>query len=345
MFGWGKKKKEAGSSNRPSFVARWWEGMSPSSRRLITQAYFLSLACVLMGGAGIYGMKMLERRVIAGQSGPVPTAMQVLLVDPPSSMPATLLMQIAAAITPADANPADADLAQKVFQLAQSNPWISKAHQAQLRPSADARLVVVEVKADYRMLFARVQPMKGSQVEYVDAAGYRLPFDQAARYFVNAPADARRPARQVFFVRRTDIPAGWKYYGIHYITIDGVLAATPAVGQKWEGDDLAEGLRLVRLIGTRKYANQIKTVDVRNYNGRGRRGDSDLCMRAQIGSGPETVVRFGRFPYPNGDWEVPTDRKMYNLDTFVADQRGYLAGTAQYVDLRGDQLRFRPNDS
>ena len=56
-------------------------------------------------------------------------------------------------------------------------------------------------------------------------------------------------------------------------------------------------------------------------------------------------MRFGRFPYPNGDWEVPTDRKMYNLDTYVADQRGYLAGTAQYVDLRGDQLRFRPNDS
>lgn len=345
MFGWRKKKKDAGRLGRPSFVSRWWDGMLPSTRRLIGRLYLLALAGVLIGGAAFYGMKVMERQVMAGQSGPVPTAMQVVLTDPPAHMPRTLLQQIAAAITPADVPPSSPRLADRVYQLAADNSWIAKVHSAVKRPGGDGRLMIVDVTAEYRTPVAKVQPMKSRQAEWVDAAGVRLPSEQVARYFVPVAATDKAAARQVFFVRRADIPPGWKFYAIHYVTIEGVMTALPPIGRKWEGDDLAEGLKLVQLVDTRKYANQIKAVDVRNFNGRGRRGDSYLNLRAQIAGGPETVVKFGRLPDIRGDWEVPTERKMYNLDTYVSDQKGYLAGTARYVDLRGDQLRFRPNDS
>ena len=54
------------------------------------------------------------------------------------------------------------------------------------------------------------------------------------------------------------------------------------------------------------------------------------------------VIRFGRFCDPRGDWEIPPERKMYYLDRFVADHGGRLAGAAIYVELREDQLRYRP---
>jgi hypothetical protein len=303
------------------------------------------MALVVLGGAGYYGMRLMERQVMAGQTAPGASAMRVVLIDPPAQMPLTLLQQIAAALTPADATPSASNLADRVYRLAAENPWIAKVHQAVKHPSADDRTIIVEVKAEYRMPVAKVAPARGQQAEWVDAHGVRLPSEQVARYFVPVAATAKSPARQVFFVRRADIPAGWQFSVIHYVSIEGVMAPMPAVGQKWEGDDLAEGVKLVQLVNTRQYANQMKTVDVRNFNGRVRRGDSYLSLRAQIGTGPETIVKFGRFPDPRGDWEVSTDRKMYNLDTFISDQKGYVAGTARYIDLRGDQLRFRPNES
>lgn len=347
MFGLGKKKKSVAPARKPSALSRWWDNMPASRRRTIGRLYLLAIAAVLLTGGAVYGMKVMERQALAGQLGPVPTSFKVVLAQAPAYIPASLLQQIALSITPADSNPSDQQLAQKVYQLASACPWISKVGQALCRPATDPRIIVVEVQAEFRTPYAKVQCMKSrnaEQVEYVDKDGIVLPSDQAARYFVQAPATADLPARDVFFVRRADIPAGWKFYAIHYITIEGVMAPPPPAGQKWDGDDLAAGLKLVTLVSTRKYANQIKTVDVRNYAGRGRHGDSNLCMRAQIGNGPETIIRFGRFPAATGDWEVPTQRKMYNLDTYVSDQKGYLAGTAQYVDLRGDQLRFRPND-
>jgi hypothetical protein len=145
----------------------------------------------------------------------------------------------------------------------------------------------------------------------------------------------------VFFIHRSDVPRPYKAVAIHYMTIDGVASDPPGIGVKWDGPDLSEGLRMVQLLSTRDYANQITTVDVRNFGGAISRNQPHLSLRAKIGDGPETIVKFGRFPDPSGDWEIPTDRKMRYLDLFASENKGKLTGVAAYIDLQGDQLRYR----
>jgi hypothetical protein len=98
------------------------------------------------------------------------------------------------------------------------------------------------------------------------------------------------------------------------------------------------------LVLEKPYANQIITVDVRNYNGRISRREPYLSMRAQVGDGPYTDIRFGRFPAPEGgDYEISSQDKMANLDQYWADHNGMLAGLSTYIDLQYDELHYSVN--
>ncbi|MFB3893586.1 MAG: hypothetical protein ACE15C_16355 [Phycisphaerae bacterium] len=336
-----KAKKE----RKPSFISRWWEGMGEQRRGAIVKGYFFIIIALIVAGGVAYIMRNMEHKVMADRTGPVPTAVRVTLADTPPWLAWPLAHQIPQSLVPRDMSPTDPDLPQRVFELAQANPWIKKVHSASRRIGGDPRTVVIEVKADYRMPVAMAVPQSGGPAEYVDAEGIRLPADQVARCFVNVPATKDKPAHQVFFMRRSDIPAGWKVWGIHYIMIEGVAAPPPAVGKKWDSPDLFEGLKMIGIICTRKdeYAGQIQAVDMRNFRGRNNPGQSHICLRAKVGNGPETIIKFGRLPDSGGDCEVPTEVKMRRLDTFVSDQNGQLAGTAAYIDLRNDYLSYRPN--
>lgn len=348
MFGHKKQSKgSSGSSAQPakSRLDRWWQGMAPGWKKLIVRSYVMLLTVTILGGGAylVYVktdlLQKVQAQVVKAPPAPVPTKMLVMFSQMPDWMPASLQQQITTSITPTDVKASDPQLAAKVLQLASANPWISKVAHAVTRPSTDPKLLVVEVQAEFRVVAAKVATHAG--VEYVSHDGCRMPAEQVPQCFVDAPATASKPSFRVYFLEHAEVPRGWPIHDIHYITIEGVAQAAPAMGQQWKGDDLADALRMLRIVSTRKYANQISTIEVRNYSG-GSARDPRIAMRARVGDGLETIIRFGRFPNPDGDWEIPTERKMQYLDTFVSDNDGKLAGTAKYVELRYDQLRYQP---
>jgi TusA-related sulfurtransferase len=133
-------------------------------------------------------------------------------------------------------------------------------------------------------------------------------------------------------------------YRLHYLDVQGVVCPPPEIGRRWEAPDLDEGLRLVELVMDRDFANQITAVDVRNYNGRISSVEPHLRMYAQIGRGPATDIRWGRFPTPDGtDYVVSPQRKMQYLEGYAADHGGRLAGFNRYLDLRFGELHVSIN--
>ncbi len=354
MFGLGRKKQDPApdaatqaapadeSARKRSALARWWEDMDPARRQAITRGYYAVIIAMIVGVAAVYGMGAMEKRIQNGLSGPVPTSMKIVLVGAPPSMPRSLVQQLTTALVPKDAKAGDPHLARKVYKAALANPWIKNVADTCLKTDpADPTQVIVEVRAQYRQAFAKVQwaGFDGTP-EFVDIDGVRLPQDQAPRYFAEAK-DSAGKTLQLFYVREGHVPPEAKYYSVHYITIEGAAKEPPPYGKPWEGDDVAAGLRLVKLMMTRTYGNEITTVDVRNFDGKAHPSDSRLNLRAKIGKGPETLIRFGRFEDPAADWELPTSVKMYYLDTFVA-ANGKLTGVASSIDLRMNCLMYTP---
>jgi hypothetical protein len=101
-------------------------------------------------------------------------------------------------------------------------------------------------------------------------------------------------------------------------------------------------LRLATLLRGRSYYRQIATIDVRNHGQRIGTAYPQIKMLARRPRGPATEIIFGRFPHPQGDYNVPTRRKLAYLDRLAADHGGSLTALAESVDLRTDDLTLRP---
>ena len=127
---------------------------------------------------------------------------------------------------------------------------------------------------------------------------------------------------------------------IHYITIQGVESWPPEPGQVWNGKDIRDGIRLVQLVNTRSYCNQITVVDVRNHDGRISNSEPHLAMYAQVDQSRLTTIKFGRLPMPDGDYVVLPERKLRHMDQYVATHNGRLAGISEWIELRRDDLHF-----
>lgn len=107
--------------------------------------------------------------------------------------------------------------------------WIGRLNF--VRRTGDGRF---EVSAQYRVPVAMVR--QGSEFLLTDAEGTRLP----GTYFSDP---------------------SWK-------VIDGVLAGAPVAGERWAGDDLTAGLRLITALAQEPFAEQITGVTVANHGGR-----------------------------------------------------------------------------
>jgi hypothetical protein len=239
---------------------------------------------------------------------PQPEVIHVKLVGHPEWMPRTLVRDIVEQACAGAPEFRDAGYARFLHDAAESNPWVRevKLVRKELR-GADAEEGYVEIHARFRSPAARVTVPGPRPVALTDAEGVRLP-------------------------DRADVPTG------DLLLIQGVQGMPPGPGEAWNAADLRDGLRLVELLRHRTYADQITAIDVRNHNGRADPHSAHLRLFAQIGTSRPTEVRFGRFPAPGGDYVVPPARKMSELDRFVAENGGRLAGTRRWVNLQYDQL-------
>lgn len=323
---------------------------SPRSevRRRIGKAVLWLCGAALFAGGAAAGLKLLEHKVLTPPPAAVkaPMAVKIKLVDLPAWMPASLADHVATSLTPRNTDFNDMGLAEAIRAAAAKNPWVARVNLVHKQYTNDPLVGLVEVQADYRMPIARVLLKDGHNYAYVDAEGYRLADDPnvpgVPAWAVTVTANGK--TQRAYYCDKDEAPPGSEICRAQYITIDGVLAPPPPPGQKWEGDDLADGIKLVQMLRTRKYRDQIATVDVRNHNGRvcpnGR--EPQIRMYALTPEGEKTDIRFGRFPSPEGDYIVTAERRMKYLDEYF-DHHGALAGHNDWIDLRYDQLHVSNN--
>ncbi len=334
---------------------RWWKrnkAKAPSEvslivRRLVRPIGWLFVLAAVAVSTWI-GMQRLEPYVTGRWSGAARVrTVRVAFTDRPEWMPLSLARDIAKALVPPRAEFTNDDLAANIYKLASSSPHVAAVHRVSKHLTADPNTAVVEIDCRFRMPVARIEMGSGNgrDYAYVDAEGFRLPSADVPQWMIQAPPSPQYPKGKWYFFRDSDpLPAGYDARGVHYVTLRGVKASSPPVGRPWEGQDIQDGLRLVSLVLTRSYANQITTVDVRNHDGRISRSEPHLRMYAQVGDGPATDIRFGRFPAPTGgDYEVAPEVKMSHLDDYFLDHGHRLAGLNSYIDLQYDQLIYSVN--
>lgn len=296
---------------------------------------------VIVAGAVGGAMHVLEQRVLNGEVATVPGEMRVKLAARPDWMPESLAARIAATFLPPSPRYYDQELTERVRRRAEANPWVRRVIRVEKYPTDDPQVATVEVEAEFRMPFAAA-PAEAA-LAYVDAEGVRLPAEQVPKWASKSRTRPGDAPETTFYLSRDDAPPGRALSRVHYVVIGGLAAPSPPVGQRWEGDDLAAGLRLIALISGRPYAWQITAVDVRNYDGRVSRSEPHLRMYAQQGRSRRTDIRFGRFRAPEGDYNVSPARKLSYLDEYVDDHGGRLAGMNRYIDLQYDELHVSIN--
>jgi hypothetical protein len=274
------RTRKKSSSTRGSRIARLtavrdWFREHVASRGQVTARFvcwFVLLAAVVVGGAA--ALTALQRYAEGAQFVGGPVKYTVQLESTPAWMPATLCRYVLEDATPRNLSFDDPSLCRAVHDQAAQSPWIEKITEIR-RVRQSATRGVVTVRAQYRQPVARVA--REGRVYYVDAEGVVLPYSQTPKF-------ASKDANGVkYFIQREGVPANFTPIRIHYIAIEGVEAPPPTVGDKWSGADLAQGLRLVKLLSTRPYANQISVVDVRNHERRISESEPELWVFSDEG--------------------------------------------------------------
>lgn len=302
--------------------------------RALRRSGVLLAWAVLVAGVGlgvVAGFDAMERYVQAQRRDIAHVRYGVELVDLPKWLPPTLNRLILSQVTPEGLAFEDDSLCETVHRRAVACPWIGEVAEVRRVRLGEGR-GAVRVHATYRRPVARVRYQQ--RTYYVDVDGVVLPYEQVPKWATRVDGHVR------YFVYPDAVPAGLVPLPIHFILIDGVATCPPVEGEVWQAEDLRAGLRLVRLMLGKPYANQITVVDVRNFRERVSSMEPELRMYAQQGRGRPTDIRFGRFPHPDGgDWVISPDRKLRYLDEYVADHAGRLAGNHEYIDVRFDELR------
>lgn len=268
---------------------------------------FVAIAAVL-GGLAVAGAAGLHhaRRWLLDSPRHTDTPVRISLAKPPGWLPKEIIARVATQIQ-TEVGPSsifEQDLARRVHEAAAKSPWI-----AQVRDVTKHRDGSICVEADFRRPFVLVRRMRvdAGPLVVVDEAGVVLP-----------------------------LRLGLLDLGT-FITVDGVGGTPPEPGQKWDAPDLADGLRLVKLIRDKPYIREITTVDVRNHNGRISSTEPRLVMIVQVGQGPRTEIRFGQFPADELDYRVGPAQKLTYLDAIAEAKGGHLAGVGAYIELRYDR--------
>jgi len=333
-----KQKKERKAKQGPTVAQRlaaWYASWKATGYAGLKMYVGMVLVCAAAIGI-VAGLREAERRVLGGQVVPLPQRVKLHFENLPDWMHDDLLRQIAWDLLPDgdQTSYSDPRLTADVCRRAQAHPWIARVERVTKQladtqhPDARGRLArdgMVVIRAQYRQPVARVQAGDRQWV-FVDREGVRLPDEVPTHQASVRQKDGQIKTR--WFLPTSATPAD--AVPLHYVAIQGVDTPPPDVGQKWDADDLAAGLRLAGMLSRYAWHGRITTIDVRNHIARLDPYGSELRMFAKMEQG-QTVILFGRFPLESGDWEISPDEKLDSLDIIVRKHNGLARGE---IDLR-----------
>ena len=323
-----------GTPREPSALGRWWNRLDEPARRQVRARLIWAVLALTAAPFAVVGLHRLEQKILAGQSGPITRGFVVRLQGVPEWMPQSTIAEIEAALTP-PTQFNDASLARQVYERAVADPWIAQVRIVRKHRGQDAGPGIVTVEADFRRPYASISWLdsRGETFEcYCDPTGVLLPDRQVPKAAVDGCYTTSVPVAANGVVRP-----------VPYITVYGLQQPPPAMGRRWEGDDLQAALGVIELLQQRPYYDQIRIVDVSNYMGRRNSQASEIVLVAQQGQSGPTYINFGRLPRINGDYVIAPDRVMGNLDSIYRANGGTLLGLG-LVDLRFDPPRPTPED-
>lgn len=200
-------------------------------------------------------------------------------------VPDGLRETMAAKLAPFEADSGyDPRLCRKIGRALEMDPWVRRVKN--VRRGHDLRIVV---SCAYRMPAALVQ-IDGS-FYLVDRERVRLP--------------------------------GVYGYQASLPLIQGVDCDPPQPGETWDGDDLAAGLAIARLLEGEPFADQITGIQVHNYGGRNSPDDAHLVLATDRAG---SIIKWGSAPGEEIE-ENSAGRKIailrHNFERFGRADAGY----------------------
>lgn len=328
-----RKQSKSKSDSQPGAIHTWWVGLPNDTRQSLMRGSLYGLGGIALLVLAIWAMCRLEGYALDNgrQQAQI---LQIRFTDQPDWMPAQLARTIAGTLIEQDDQYQDDDLTQFAYQRASQNAWVKQVELVKKYRGKDGQ-PVVELSCRFRKPMAIVK--WNNDLVYVDADGVRLPDSpqcpQVPKWEASVADPSGMVTRRERFIDAASVPQGVRPWRIPYITIllHGQLdPRTPEVGEPWGSPALLDGLRLAELLYQKPYSQQITRIDVRNFDGRESRNLEHLGIWAK-----QTYIKFGRFQHADGvrDYELSPEVKMTNLDRYVANHDGKLAGTRD-VDLQ-----------
>jgi hypothetical protein len=295
------KPKKSKAKQHWQRSARKREPWDPQRTLLIMQRSATVIIILALAGGVLFGQRYLVRQV--GREAA--TIVDVELVEAPAwlgpSRIEPLRQTIAATVSP---NPLDhASLTAAAEALGRS-PWVEHVQRIERRPEGHVRAFVT-----YREPVALVGARDGYHL--VDASGRRLP----GVYPLQQLSDLNLPV------------------------MTGVRAAPPAEGHRWAGSDLQGGLALTQMLAGQAYVDQVRAIDVSNYDGRIDPHQPQLILLTDEG-----VVRWGRAPGEEGVYEPAASQKLQALQRVARRYNGRIDAAGQVVDIFCDDPLIQPAD-
>jgi hypothetical protein len=323
------RKRRSRKAPKPSFLRRWWEGISLDSKagtlQVVLRVVFLCLVVATVG----WTMGRLESYVRSTGNAKQNSPVGLQVSARPDWMPAELSHKITQSFAiKGGASYDDADLTESLSAQAASNPWVRKVRSVRKARDSNGR-PFVRIDCEFRRPVAIVA--WGKRYYFVDEYGVRLRDSQRSpevpRWTAIIPGRDGQKARQENFIELADVPPNSERWSIEYVLVEldaQMDPAPPQPGTLWKTKALVgNGLRLAGLLKTLNTRGpQQLRVDARNYAGRRSTAAPHLAFWAG-----DSYFKFGRFPLDNYHYNVAVEHKMKRLKAYVARYNGRLAGT------------------
>ena len=257
-------------------------------RWLLAPRLWIVLGWVGAFGAVAYGLQRLEPHARAVQKQPTHIEWVGLPEWLESDNWRHVLPNLEAslAIFP-DTDMYDGRVCPYVAQEVAKSAWIERV--SRVTKQSDG---VIRVHADFRKPYVIIE--QGATAYLVDEQGIRLP-----------------EAWPVSAINR----AGW-------LVVRGVQAGKPSAGNRWRGDDLAEGLKLARFLYRAETEDRLQfraclaAIDVSNY--RGRRNPSAGHLQI-VTNNPPNCIYWGLPPGEEYDIEGSAELKLAKLNKLYTE--------------------------